>query len=272
MSISIDAAKKLLIIDDDPAARDRLQYVLSDPDYTLTFASSAADGLAKAAALLPDAATPQNPLDYTALLWDSPSAISALVPVLAGDPPANYDGYGIIFDDSNSVPPALGTNDKQGVAYTGRTYIANNIVHDNGGRGIHVYSSQHVDIVNNTAWNNLLSPSDYIQSGEIDALRSSDVKVVNNVATNLVGKPVTIDAEGNQYEYNLWDGRKVPYKGSNDLVAEAQLTDPANGNFAPRAGSPALRSGTSALAPADDFFGNLRPTGAVDRGAVQISR
>ncbi|MFL5313004.1 MAG: right-handed parallel beta-helix repeat-containing protein [Myxococcales bacterium] len=189
---------------------------------------------------------------------------------LAGDPPAIYDGNGIIIDDSNHMQPALGTNDKRGVPYTGRTYVANNIVHDNGGRGIHVYSSQHVDIVNNTTWNNLLSTSDYIQSGEIDALRSSDVKVVNNVATNLVGKDVTI-ADDNQYEYNLWDGHRVPYRGSNDLVTGAQLTDPANGNFAPRAGSPALRSGTGALAPPDDFFGSPRPAGAVDRGAVQVS-
>jgi hypothetical protein len=33
--------------------------------------------------------------------------------------------------------------------------------------------------------------------------------------------------------------------------------------------SPAYHSGTDALAPTIDFYGTLRPQGAVDRGAVQ---
>jgi parallel beta-helix repeat protein len=189
---------------------------------------------------------------------------------LTGHPPAIYDGNGIIVDDSQHTQAALGRNDVQGVPYTGRTFIANNITHDNGGRGIHLYRSAHVDVVNNTAWNNMLSESEYILSGEIDALDSSDVNVVNNIGVNLVGKAVTFD-DGNHYDYNIWDGR-VPVKGQNDLAVAAGLTDPKNANFAPAAGSPALRSGTSALAPADDFFGSPRPAGAIDRGAVQVSR
>jgi parallel beta-helix repeat protein len=189
---------------------------------------------------------------------------------LSGHPPAIYDGNGIIVDDSQHTQGALGRNDVQGVPYTGRTYIANNIVHDNGGRGIHLYRSSHVDVVNNTAWNNMLSESEYILSGEIDALDSSDVNVLNNIGVNLVGKAVTFD-DGNSYDYNLWDGR-VPVKGKNDLAAAAQLTDPKGGNFAPAAGSAALRSGTGTMAPSDDFFGNARPAGAVDRGAVQVTR
>jgi len=162
-------------------------------------------------------------------------------------------------------------HDVKGVPYTGRTYIANNITHDNGGRGIHLYRSAHVDIVNNTAWNDMLSDSEYILSGEIDALDSTDVNVVNNIGANLVGKDVTF-ADGNRYDYNVWEGKKVPYKGPNDVVGDPQLTDPANGNFAPRAGSPALRSATATLAPSDDIFGTARPAGAIDRGAVQVSR
>jgi parallel beta-helix repeat protein len=190
---------------------------------------------------------------------------------LAGHPPAIYDGNGIIVDDSLHTQDALGVHDVKGVPYTGRTYIANNITHDNGGRGIHLYRSAHVDIVNNTAWNDMLSDSEYILSGEIDALDSTDVNVVNNIGANLVGKDVTF-ADGNRYDYNVWEGKKVPYKGPNDVVGDPQLADPANGNFAPRAGSPALRSGTATLAPPDDIFGTARPAGAIDRGAVQVSR
>src|SRR5207253_1883602 len=80
----------------------------------------------------------------------------------------------------------------------------------------HLYRSEHVDVVNNTAWNNMLSSSTYIQSGEIDALDSSDVNVINNVAVNLVGKAVTYD-DGNHYDYNLWDGARVPFKWGHDI-------------------------------------------------------
>src|SRR2546426_5389092 len=99
-----------------------------------------------------------------------------------------YNNSWWTVDDSMHTESALGANDVKGVPYTGRTYIANNVVHDNGGRGIHLYRSEHVDVVNNTAWNNMLSSSTYIQSGEIDALDSTDVNVINNVAVNLVGK------------------------------------------------------------------------------------
>ena len=131
---------------------------------------------------------------------------------LAGHPPAIYDGNGIIVDDSLHTQDALGVHDVKGVPYTGRTYIANNITHDNGGRGIHLYRSAHVDVVNNTAWNDMLSLSEYILSGEIDALDSKDVNVVNNIAANLVGKDVTF-ADGNRYDYNLWQGKKYRARG-----------------------------------------------------------
>ncbi len=193
------------------------------------------------------------------------------LPFIHGKPVAIYDGNGIIIDDSMHAQAALGTNDIQYVRYTGRTWIANNIVHDNGGRGIHINRSEHVEVVNNTAWNDLLSTSDYLNAGEIDGYGSTDVNVVNNIAQNLVGKDLTL-ADGNAYSYNLWDGVRVPYKGATDLVAPAGLINPAQGNFAPRGDSPAVRSGTGTLAPADDYFGTARPTGSIDRGAVQVSR
>lgn len=193
------------------------------------------------------------------------------LPFAAGVPKAIYDGNGIIVDDSMHTQKALGSNDVQGVPYTGRTYIANNIVHDNGGRGIHVNLSQHVDVVNNTTWNDLLSTSDFLTWGEVDGFGSNDVRFVNNVCVNLVGKDLTFD-EGNHYEYNLWDGVRAPYQGPHDILAPALLTDPAHGNFAPGAGSPALGSGTPTLAPPTDYTGAQRPAFAIDRGAVQVSR
>jgi hypothetical protein len=189
-----------------------------------------------------------------------------------GNPPGIYDGNGIIIDDGNHTQRPLGIADVQGKPYTGRSQVANNIVHDNGGRGIHTYSSSHVDIVNNTTWNNLLTASPHIGYGEIDAESCTDVNVVNNVAVNRNGKDAN-RADGGVYAYNVWYGPRVPYAGgAHDVVADPMLADPAGGDFAPLPGSPARRSGTSALAPTVDFFGNPRPPEAIDRGAVQVSR
>jgi len=44
------------------------------------------DTVAKLKALLPAAATAQNPLDYTSLLWDDPDALAGLVGALGTDP------------------------------------------------------------------------------------------------------------------------------------------------------------------------------------------
>ena len=178
----------------------------------------------------------------------------------------------IACEDTRHTQKPGGIYDVRGVPYTGRTYIANNIVHDNGGRGIHVYSSDHVDVVNNTSYNNMLTSSPWIIWGEFDSFRSSDVNFVNNVAVNLNGKDANLKDDGAHYDYNVWDASSVQTRGDHDVVAKANLTDPANGNFAPSSNSPALRSGTSSLAPADDFFGNPRPPGAVDRGAIQVSK
>jgi hypothetical protein len=78
--------------------------------------------------------------------------------------------------------------------------------------------------------------------------------------------------DGNVYAYNLWSGASVPFLGGHDVVADPLLEDPAGGAFGPRQGSPAIGTGTDALAPTLDFFGNPRPPGAVDRGAIQVSR
>jgi len=189
-----------------------------------------------------------------------------------GTPPGIYDGNGIIVDDARHSQKAGGIYDVRGVPYAGRTYIANNIVHDNGGRGIHIYSSDHVDVVNNTAYNNLLSSSEHIAWGEVNAFQCGDLNLLNNIGINLVGKDVNVADSGSHYDYNVWDAARVPVKGDHDIVGAANLTDPANGNFTPLPNSPALRSGTHAMAPTDDFLGNPRPAGAIDRGAIQVSK
>lgn len=186
------------------------------------------------------------------------------------------DGHGIIVDDNNHTQPSRGPGDVTGVQYSGRTYIANNIVRDSGSQGLNSFQSLHVDVVNNTVYNSMLT-EDCNERGEIHVFASGDIRVVNNVAINLNGKEA-LQANANAanvvFDFNVWDGG-VPttvQTGAHDIREEARLTDPAGGNFTPTPVSPAVRnSGTDQLAPAIDFFGNRRPPTQIDRGAVQLS-
>ena len=54
------------------------------------------------------------------------------------------DGNGIIIDDNEKTQSS-------GIAYNGRTLVANNVLDHNGGSGAHAFSSQHVDFIANTA-------------------------------------------------------------------------------------------------------------------------
>jgi hypothetical protein len=185
----------------------------------------------------------------------------------------NYicDGNAIIIDGNQHTQPAIGVNDEMGVPYTGRTYIANNVVHDTGAHGLAAFESSHVDIANNTTYNDLLTDSPCLGSGEIYAQTISDVNVVNNVAINSNGKQVTALLDGASFDYNVWDGTETAPIGAHDFHGNSLLIAAAQGIFIPKQGSPALGSGTDKLAPTVDFSGNPRQPGAVDRGAIQVT-
>jgi hypothetical protein len=112
------------------------------------------------------------------------------------------DGNGIILDDySNSQGFGGGT----GKPYGGKTLVANNVVFDNGGSGIHVFRSTGVDIVHNWAENNNKHPE--IKDGQIFANTSKNVRVLNNVLVAPTGKPVNSDYKNDAsvvYDYNLY--------------------------------------------------------------------
>ncbi len=151
------------------------------------------------------------------------------------------DGNGIIVDDNLN-------SQGDGVAYGGRTLVAYNISYGNGGSGIHAFSSQHVDIVNNTAYDNNLTSS--IDEGQIFSELGADVNIVNNILVAPAGKVIT-GSYGNAgaivENYNvLWNlgGGLVPPSsmGSNDILADPLLSNAAVGDFSLLPGSPALGS------------------------------
>ena len=150
------------------------------------------------------------------------------------------DGNGIIVDDNLNA-------EGDGLAYGGRTVVAFNVSYGNGGSGMHAFSSQHVDLVGNTAYDNDLSGS--LDLGEIYAEAGSDVNIVDNILVAPAGKAILSD-DGNTAvveDYNvLFDiGGAVltpSTYGSHDILADPLLSGPGDGDFSLSAGSPALGS------------------------------
>jgi len=174
------------------------------------------------------------------------------------------DGNGIIIDDTKF------TQERGMKAYAGKIRVANNLSYNNGGSGIHAYSSQNVDIVNNTAYGNSKSPA--LDYGGIFANDSSNVNILNNIVYARTGEKVNDNYRNSNvvYNYNLYYNGPVTVSGPNDITANPAFVNPAAGDFRIAAGSPALDSGTSQLAPATDLDGSVRPQGTgYDRGAYE---
>jgi hypothetical protein len=188
------------------------------------------------------------------------------------------DGEGIIVDSTrnsayqSTIPIA---------PYTGRTLVANNVIYSNGSSAIEVFESDHVDVVNNSSYQDIVTPV-LTGRGEMNMSNTSDVNVINNIFYSAAGQNPVAVAPGTTssivLNYNLYFGGSntgdVP-NGANDLVADPLYLDPADANrqivnLAVSPSSPAVGSGTANLAPTTDFLGNPRPgSKGYDRGAYQ---
>jgi parallel beta-helix repeat protein len=194
------------------------------------------------------------------------------------------DGNGIIIDDSRNTQ-----NGSPYGAYTGKTLVANNIVYENWGRGIHVFESDNVNIINNTAFSNSYGPT--ILQGQISVVNSDNVRVYNNIAapyqyrSGFTNKSYRADKPNNTnvvFDHNLSFGGtgffdpnpdiSDPLPIRNNLVnANPQFINAGARNFKLQAGSPAIDKGSSSYLVPFDFDRSPRPKGAgVDIGAYEI--
>ena len=218
---------------------------------------------------------------------------------LPGHPePPHSDANGIIIDDFHN------SQTKGGVAYNFHTLVENNIVNNNGGKGIQIYLSDNVVIRNNTSYHNNRDPlNPGTWRGELSNALASNNTWINNLA---VANPAI-----NQYNTAISDNDKDPYLNHNvlwynNLTFNGEQRDPSifsssrnrslvdyspynnifgldplfisagdtltTPNFRLRPDSPAVGAGTTAFGIGSvDYDGRTRnEEGPVDIGAFQM--
>jgi parallel beta-helix repeat protein len=161
-----------------------------------------------------------------------------------------------------------------------RVTVENNVAFSNGSAGITVadwgdpnesHPIYDVKIINNTFYGNGTNgwgPGVVIANVEAD-----NVLVRNNLLSQNASAQMSVEGVGDSLtvDHNLFDGPGDPH-GNAALTDVPMLQDASNDDFHLAPGSPAIDSGASEHAPADDFDGQPRPQGAgIDIGAFEAS-
>ncbi|MCW2238637.1 carbohydrate-binding domain-containing protein [Azospirillum canadense] len=181
-----------------------------------------------------------------------------------------------------NVGPA-GTNSSlvHAIYHSSTGTIANNLVYDNAGVGIHLWHDAHdLTIVNNTTFNNYMgawigADEHYTYSGAADNIKFANNIVYDNRAYGVAEGGTT--GTHNTYTNNLVYDNSTDFRLQNGLKATGTVaSDPkfvkyvadGGGDYHLAAGSPAINAGTSTNAPTTDMSGASRE-GAVDIGAYE---
>jgi parallel beta-helix repeat protein len=193
------------------------------------------------------------------------------------------DGNGIIIDDFRHTQ-----GQRKLAKYNAATLVENNIVFDNGGRGIHVFQSDNVVVRNNTTFKNMKSVNlEGTSNGEITAMFSANLKIYNNIAYAAEkSKKTFVDdySTDNIWDYNLSYNGKIFFgkEHSKSILGKHNLIDRSpmlinptvnisTANFRLQAKSPAIDQGTALSVPRTDFARKSRPVGAgYDIGAYEF--
>ncbi|MBC7807895.1 MAG: right-handed parallel beta-helix repeat-containing protein, partial [Akkermansiaceae bacterium] len=127
------------------------------------------------------------------------------------------DGNGIIIDTTGREGP--------------KTLIQNNLVYRNGGRGIHVFNSSNVDVLNNTVAQNNLDPYLSLEGGgagggELTVVSASNVLFSNNVVQGNGEAPAFLASKvrGNE---SLYFNSNLRFRNNTYTATYALRTDDA---------------------------------------------
>jgi serralysin len=203
---------------------------------------------------------------------------------------AHTDGNGIIIDDFQSTQTDGHPN------YTFKTLVDNNLVYENGGKGIQVAWSDSVTVQNNTAYHNNQDPlNDGTWRGELSNAQSSNNTWVNNVAVadpsvNKNNTAVDNTSYGGYTNANVVWANNNTYNGTagqasvrtdggnampstangNKLGIDPHFAGAASDNFHLGSGSAAIDGGTAKYGVSSaDLDDHARVVGTVDMGAYE---
>ena len=174
------------------------------------------------------------------------------------------DGNGIVIDDflNQQNHSTLGK-------YTGQTLVENNVCWFNGGTGIHVYLSDNVNIINNTAYCN--SQSSELNAGQILASRSDNIKIMNNILVSDSLNVINSNYQNKRLAYihnlhfNITYPKRIKIKITNSTCLDNEdpmFITPSNNlsaNFKLLPNSPAIDKGATYYGSKTDFETKKRP-------------
>ncbi|EJZ21375.1 M10 family metallopeptidase C-terminal domain-containing protein [Rhizobium sp. Pop5] len=202
---------------------------------------------------------------------------------------AHTDGNGIIIDDFQSTQTDGHPN------YTFKTLVDNNLVYENGGKGIQVTWSDSVTVTNNTAYhNNQDAQNTGTWRGELSNSASNNNTWANNIAvadpslnknntaidntstdgpnSNVVwANNITYNGTAGQASVKTDGGNAMPSTtNGNQLGIDPKFLGAATGNFHLASGSAAIDHGTTQYGvDTVDLDGHARVVGTVDVGAYE---
>ena len=205
------------------------------------------------------------------------------------------DGNGIIIDDFKNEQGG-----GQDGGYSKGALVENNICYNNGGRGIHVFSSDNVTVRNNTVWHNSYTlNARNVYSGDLSMDGGVNCKFVNNISvvnpaytkygcalkvntdmgTTKLNNNMAIGPDGIQFQTYM-STTTLTGNGNSGNILNAIDTYPkfVNPNvnssiadFHLQSSSPAINKGININASTNDKDGIARPQGGtVDIGSYEF--
>lgn len=187
--------------------------------------------------------------------------------------PCSCDGFNSITDGNGII---LDLNNKDNRNHQGRILIENNVVYNNGGKGIHAFYSDNIDIVNNTLYNNSTRPNQW-GACDISVYDSDNTNIYNNTAKSTGNIPsmhfynsYNTDVYNNVHSNGI-NNNGIAYDSGNNLQQNPLYADEGGFDFHLTPASPAIDHGNSNYPIAStDHDGNNRIAGnSVDAGAYE---